>query len=49
MHKPKVYKYTIVIIVVLIVLNFDCNYSSFSVSDGDSKRTACNSRHAQQL
>ena len=51
MHKPKVYKYAIAIIVVLIVVNFDCNCSSFGVSDGDSKLTARNSRprHAQQL
>ena len=46
MHKSKVYKYTITIIVVLIVVNFGYNCSSFGVSDSDSKRTACNSKHA---
>ena len=46
MHKSKVYKYTITIIVVLIVVNFDYNCSSFGVCDSDSKQTACNSKHA---
>ena len=31
MHKPKVYKYTIAIIVLLIVVNFDCNNIVVSV------------------